>query len=864
MLRTLSWLAAASCVVWLSSAAALGLGEIDVKSRLNQRFLATIPVTSVSPEEAETLIISLASNVDFERAGIERTEYLSSLRFSVNTEGGNPRIVVSSPLSAREPYLSFLINVRSRTGTSLREYTVLLDPPEVVEPPKPAVSKPAPPVAPGAFYETAEEQARREAGIPPPAPPKPSAAVVAPPVAAAPVTPPPAAAPPVAPAEPEFTPPAATAAAVDRYGPVQAKETLWSIASKLRPDASVTMDQVLLSLYTANPKAFDGFQGLQKGAVLKVPSADEMRAVSPAAARARVAELRGTPRVVAPAAVLPPPEPVVPPPAAAVPPPKPVVKPAPAAAAPAPAPQPVDKPLLPPVPAAKPMPPIPVPDKKPEPAPMPAPAPAAVVPPPAPAEAVPAEPATEQPLIPDQPLIEEKPQPAEVVRPAAELEEEIGSDNSGLYLWLVVGLALLGAGGFLGWRFWKNQQGQGSQPQGFTPSSVLRRKAAANPEPSWTPPPDDPEPQLASAPAMPATSTTQIFDATSETPANRLSSTLTMSTGQGFGASATQSMDTAMTRTAQSPAERVDFDVTSQFNNETMSINLDANDPVSEADFHLAYGLYDEAALLLKQAAEKDPGRTDIRVKLAETYFAASRPGEFEQVAQSLQGQLPEGEWQKLALMGQQLNPDSALFAGAGDAVLGSDIDLAFDEPSEPAAASSALHESTIALQLDMPSEPVQFSAPSAPATDLGALDFKLEELELPKLDEPKIDIPAPAKSGGGGLDFKLEELSLQTSPGTAEVAVAKSQKIDFADSMQTISMSTAGAPDDMRLDDFDLNDASSAISTGDEAGTKLDLARAYADMGDNDMARTLLKEVAQQGNAEQQREAQTLMSRLA
>ncbi|MGV2482159.1 UNVERIFIED_CONTAM: tetratricopeptide repeat protein, partial [Salmonella enterica subsp. enterica serovar Weltevreden] len=74
-----------------------------------------------------------------------------------------------------------------------------------------------------------------------------------------------------------------------------------------------------------------------------------------------------------------------------------------------------------------------------------------------------------------------------------------------------------------------------------------------------------------------------------------------------------------------------------------MQINLDANDPVAEADFHLAYGLYDEAILLLKQAAQKDPGRSELGVKLAETYFAAGRPTEFQETAESLLGRVDEG-----------------------------------------------------------------------------------------------------------------------------------------------------------------------------------------------------------------------------
>lgn len=88
MSRILALLIVLSPALWVSTAWAIGLGEIEVNSRLNQRFSATIPLTSVAPEEADGLRVGLASNADFARAGIERTEYLSSLVFTVRTEGG--------------------------------------------------------------------------------------------------------------------------------------------------------------------------------------------------------------------------------------------------------------------------------------------------------------------------------------------------------------------------------------------------------------------------------------------------------------------------------------------------------------------------------------------------------------------------------------------------------------------------------------------------------------------------------------------------------------------------------------------------------------------------------------------------------
>src|SRR6185436_19672706 len=146
------------------------------------------------------------------------------------------------------------------------------------------------------------------------------------------------------------------------------------------------------------------------------------------------------------------------------------------------------------------------------------------------------------------------------------------------------------------------------------------------------------------------TSTEQAFEqAAAESP---MASTQTQ---QMAAVGATQAMGEAtMQQTMQQEAPlaqsgKVDFDVTGTFADQTVQIKLDAGDPVSEAEFHRAYGLYDEAALLLKQALQKDPSRNDARVKLAEIYFEASKANEFVETAKELKGQLPEAEWQKIA-----------------------------------------------------------------------------------------------------------------------------------------------------------------------------------------------------------------------
>lgn len=881
MLRTFAWLAAASSALWLSTALALGLGEIDVKSKLNQRFLATIPLTSVAADEAENILVNLASNDDFARAGIDRAEYLSSLSFTVKTDEGTPRIVITSKQIAREPFLSFLLDVRGKSGRILREYTVLLDPPEFAQTAKPAtaVAKPeAKPAAPAEFYETPEESAKRAMPAEE-AEPAPAASADA---ATAPVSEQAAAVPEESTAA---AAPISKPAAAGSYGPVQPKETLWSIATKLRPDPSISMDQVLLALYNSNPKAFDSnFQGLRKGSVLSVPSAEQMRAISPAAAKARVAELRGAkpPPKTGKAATQ---QQAIPRSAAEA-----MKEEAPASAA-----------------AAK-----PAADKAGE-AKIPAPAPAekkteGISPPPTPpstvSSAVDTQPQTKTEAAPSQPpnqtagagaqaaitetasapvpapLAESAttippaphapaatptpPVPAEapkttVVSPPSSTAEQSAGLLDGLpdLLLPAGGAVALILASFFGWRYWRKKQ---AAKKSLSASAAVKEVlAAAGKVPSKTVYPslaatqfgDETEQDKLFAEAAadhlhPAAKVPESAPVKTADRTQKVESTMAMTVPD---LNATQIVEAPAAKTVQSTAapasERVDFDVTSQFAAETMSINLDANDPISEADFHLAYGLYDEAALLLKQAAEKEPGRPELRVKLAETYFAATKPAEFQQVAETLKNQLPGAEWQKLAIMGRQLCPDAAIFKGGDDNdTLSGNVDLAFDEPSEAVAAIAEL-------------APMGGKQPAS-----SSLDFKLQELELPQIEEPKLDVSA----ADDVMDFKLDRPA-QDAKADATPNLG-TENFDLSDVFESKPATSAATQTDegveIRLDDFDLGADNSTISGGDEAGTKLDLARAYVDMGDNDMARSLLNEVLHQGSADQKKEAEALIGRLA
>ncbi len=60
---------------------ALGLGEIEVNSALNQKLNADIEILSAVPEDTETIIVKLASRKEFSRAGLDRPYLLNDLRF---------------------------------------------------------------------------------------------------------------------------------------------------------------------------------------------------------------------------------------------------------------------------------------------------------------------------------------------------------------------------------------------------------------------------------------------------------------------------------------------------------------------------------------------------------------------------------------------------------------------------------------------------------------------------------------------------------------------------------------------------------------------------------------------------------------
>lgn len=266
MKRPLQLSLAIALALGATDAFALGLGTIRVNSGLNQPLDAEIPIIQSSPGEAEGLIIQLATDEDFERVGMSRSSIGVPVQFSLGKDSrGEPVVRITSKEAVSEPFLGLLLEANWPKGRLLREYNVLLDPPVMA----PAV-KGASAVAVAAKE---PERAATEA-LPPSKPtPAPAAATKPAPAASSTAKAAPAPAKPAAPAKAS-----APSSGATEYGPVAAGETLGEIARATRPSEEISVNQMMLALLKNNPNAFfeDNINALKRGAVLRIPSAADV------------------------------------------------------------------------------------------------------------------------------------------------------------------------------------------------------------------------------------------------------------------------------------------------------------------------------------------------------------------------------------------------------------------------------------------------------------------------------------------------------------------------------------------------------------------------------------------------------------
>ena len=589
-----------------AGAMALGLGDIHLNSALNAPLDADIDLTA-NAEELAGLKVALASRESFSRYGLDYPAYLSSVTLLPGKSAdGRDVLHVRSHDVVTEPFATLLIEANWARGRLVREYTVLLDPPVFTgENASPAAAV----AAPAAAAQTRAGNVTHRV---------PGATTVA------------------ADSVPSAAP--RTAASSGSYV-VQRGDTLSSIAARNFPNDQ--RERALVAIYRANSAAFVGNMNvLRAGAALQLPDAATVAAIGPGEARSEVgsqyhawagSNSAGQLHLVAPS--------------------EPGTKAASSASAgetsalqqrvTALQAQLTESQRL-------------LELKNAELARMQAqlgsrnaqstPTPV-VAPTPSPAQSpqdVLKEPPTEAPV----PASVEKPTPAPAIAiamvPKAAAPAPVAKQGGSIVDWLrsnwylPLGVLAALAAGLFGWQTLRSRQTQEfdrtldrlSSPPFEAAARTMARPTETQPMRALQPK-DDPS---------------FVVEESGTHEAPRISD-------KEFAA-------------MQSGPVAVDDTVSGD-----TAVALDQGDPLAEADFHMAYGLYDQAADLVRIAIAREPQRRDLKLKLLEVFFVWGNKDQFLQLGRELstsRDQALPGEWEKIVIMGRQIAPEDALFASGG------------------------------------------------------------------------------------------------------------------------------------------------------------------------------------------------------
>lgn len=316
-------------------------------------------------------------------------------------------------------------------------------------------------------------------------------------------------------------------------------------------------------------------------------------------------------------------------------------------------------------------------------------------------------------------------------------------------------------------------------------------------------------------------------------------------------------------------------------------------DPSSETDVYLAYGRYQQAEALMRQAIADHPEKDEYKLKLLEIFYASENEGGFENYANELVAlgmQTDIDFWSKVSEMGKELIPDSILFStGQGEAEF-----EATDVPADDYLnASHNLANDNIGLVSEAKS--TKSNSQDSHESKSSEADFDLNSLSIVdsvdtnnKVNLDKADI-TEIDQDIESIDFDLSRFeSIETSGNNQPDLVSDLETIDFNSSdisepkngSEALESLKSAENNDFDFDfDFDEVPAASAIETTDsvkndtevsdltdmdEFETKIDLAKAYIDMGDDAAAKSIAQEVLAQGNDAQKLEAQSIINRLS
>lgn len=278
-------------------------------------------------------------------------------------------------------------------------------------------------------------------------------------------------------------------------------------------------------------------------------------------------------------------------------------------------------------------------------------------------------------------------------------------------------------------------------------------------------------------------------------------------------------------------------------------------DPVEQADMYLTYGKAEQAAAVLSEALEDAPRRKDLYVKLLDVYAGMDRRDDYLELAERMRGRFGphNSAWQEVAAQGAQLFPGNALFAA----------------PEEAAAApggAAVPAEATIAASVpEVVPAPFQGEAAEHPAAAPESVPLAADVLEFDLGaafgEKPAEATPPPVEEAAAEEEaLRFSEVEKERLLRSIDEQFRALDEAPERSAGLALAAEPAAVP--AGAEGEEIVGAASALDW-DAVGTKLDLAKAYLEMGDGESARELLEEVAKEGGSEQQGEARQLLAAL-
>lgn len=313
-------------------------------------------------------------------------------------------------------------------------------------------------------------------------------------------------------------------------------------------------------------------------------------------------------------------------------------------------------------------------------------------------------------------------------------------------------------------------------------------------------------------------------------------------------------------------------------------------DPISEAELFLNFGRDAQAEDILKEALKTTPNNLQIHLKLLSIYVTRKDADAFTPIARQIKDSGDADAWSQAAEMGRKLEPNNPMYGGS--------------KQIEDAGSATML---TTPVKPEAPVKPVvepDFIVDDTPMGSVAGLDvdFDLGADKTPDSPPKAADFtqavksvaPVEASASLSEIDnmlfdiSSLEQQSEKQDDTPAETGKAEVGDMEFTLDLPVESPAVAKTPPpaDVGFGDINLNfDAPATASSSappsepthatvaaaadgndehwQEVATKLDLAKAYQEMGDTFGAREILDEVVREGDEEQRATAQTMLSQL-